>query len=569
MTGRRVRHGLTDVPGGASGRWPSDHVATGTVYSPSRIDPVARAASTVIGGPAGRRLASTPGFWGAVPVLVLLAAAMLSFGLVQKEHCRAEGWTSPDQFWHACYSDIPVLYGSAGLGGAERLGLVDSLGSDGGLGQSPLAGAVMWVTSAVVSDSSPNAARHFFDLTAVGLTLALAVAVTAVALLAGRRSWDAAHLALSPVLITTGLISYQLLAVALVAAALLVFARGRPLIGGLLLGLGIATAPQVAVIGLVIPLLASRYLRAGIAPAAGAERPDIDSRPAVGVGLVFGAAALGGWLFVRVLLLPGYVGELGTAWKNWVDSVPGYGSLWLAPQLLGASEPDPASSLAGRAFQGLFGWLFKIGSLGGTATSILSLVLLAVLSVVILRFTLIADQPTEKWVSPEFPDAEPSDDAMVTHSEAEPGAPGPAADGVRGELTAAAFITDKAAPLALALLAAVLLTAKMLPVQTSLLLLPLIALSGLRWRDHLIWAGTELVYFVGVWLYIAGESTSNRGLPATFYLIMLLARLAGIAWIGTQGVLAYRSSKDAESVPHEPVDNPVYGPDPVDRFLPS
>ena len=68
---------------------------------------------------------------------------------------------------------------------------------------------------------------------------------------------------------------------------------------------------------------------------------------------------------------------------------------------------------------------------------------------------------------------------------------------------------------------------KSLPVQSSLLLLPLIALAGLRWRDHLIWATTELAYFVGVWLYIAGASAPNRGLPAGFYLVLLLARLGG------------------------------------------
>jgi hypothetical protein len=101
------------------------------------------------------------------------------------------------------------------------------------------------------------------------------------------------------------------------------------------------------------------------------------------------------------------------------------------------------------------------------------------------------------------------------------------------------------APLSLALLAAGLLTVKSLPVQASLLLLPLIALSGLRWRDHLIWATTELVYFVGVWLYIAADSDPNRGLPVQFYLVMLLARLAGIAWVGVQGALIARQQVQA------------------------
>jgi hypothetical protein len=537
------------MSGRTSGRWPTDDLETATTYSPSRYDPVVRAASTAVGGPAGRRLASATGFWGAIPVLVLLAAAVLSFGIVQKEHCRAQGWSSPDQFWHACYSDIPVLYGSSSLGAADRPGLVDSLGQ-GGLGQPPLSGALMWFTSAFVPDSS-DALRHFFDLSAVLLTLVLAVAVTAVALTLGRRSWDAAHLAVSPVLITAGLISYQLLAVAFLGAALLALARGRPLVGGVLLGLGVASAPQVAVAGLVVALLASRYLRIGT----GAS-----------IGATFAGSALGSWLIVRVLLLPGVTGELGAAWKGWVDAVPGYGSIWLTPQLLGASQPDPANSLGGRTLQLLFGWIFKVGPLSGTAASVLSLLLIAVLVVVILQATLIADLPGEKTQT------EPQFDESITDStgyrildhrspfdtKAVSAPPEP--------LGLDRFVTDKIAPLTLALTAALLFTAKSFPVQASLLLLPLIALSGLRWRDHLIWAGTELVYFVGIWLYIAGETTPNRGLPALFYLVLLAARLAGIAWIGVQAVRVYRVPSPT---PDSAVDNSHPDEPSVDRFLSS
>ncbi len=90
-----------------------------TVYAPSRVDPVVRSASVAFGGPAGNRLASSGRLWSAVTVLVLLACAMLGLGVVQKEHCRSNGWSSPDQFWHACYTDIPVLFASDDLGGAK------------------------------------------------------------------------------------------------------------------------------------------------------------------------------------------------------------------------------------------------------------------------------------------------------------------------------------------------------------------------------------------------------------------------------------------------------------------
>ena len=47
------------------------------------------------------------------------------------------------------------------------------------------------------------------------------------------------------------------------------------------------------------------------------------------------------------------------------------------------------------------------------------------------------------------------------------------------------------AEVALVMLAIVLVTGTALPPQASLWLLPLVALVGLRWRDHLIWAGVE------------------------------------------------------------------------------
>ena len=77
----------------------------------------------------------------------------------------------------------------------------------------------------------------------------------------------------------------------------------------------------------------------------------------------------------------------------------------------------------------------------------------------------------------------------------------------------------------------VLLTGRSLPVQASLWLIPLVALAGLKWRDHLIWASAEVAYFVAIWLYLGGQSDPNRGLPLHWLLIFSVLRLAGIAWL--------------------------------------
>lgn len=514
MTGRRARTGAPDQ--GRLADQGRSAAADGSEYAPSRHDPVARAASTVIGGPAGRRLAGATGFWRAAPVLVLLACVMLSFGLVQKQHCRAEGWSTPDQFWHACYSDIPVLYSSAALGSTHRPSLMHEL-APGGLGQAPLPGALMWITSAFVPSHGASAGREYFDVSAVLLAGLLVIGVAAIAFTARRRSWDAAHLALSPVLITAGLISYELLAVSLTAVALLALARGRPLLSGVLLGLAVASAPQLALIGFAVVLLGRRQLRTGI-------------------GLLLAATAAVTWFVVRVALLPGYTGGLSGAFTGWRNAVPGYGSIWLVPQLLKASHPRPATSLLGRALQGAFGWVFAGDSLSGHTSSVLAIGLLIILVGVVLAVTVVSpanDRPVNEAGFDRPLDQRPPLDGRPID--------GRPVD-IRPVLALPEFVTTRVAPLALALIAVALLTAKSLPVQVSLLLLPLIALSGLRWRDHLIWAATELVYFVGIWLYIGAETTPNRGLPASFYVVMVLARLLGIGWIGIQGVLAFRAA---------------------------
>jgi hypothetical protein len=87
------------------------------------------------------------------------------------------------------------------------------------------------------------------------------------------------------------------------------------------------------------------------------------------------------------------------------------------------------------------------------------------------------------------------------------------------------------AEVSLVLVAVALLTGKSFPVQASLWLVPLVALCGLRWRDHLIWASAEALHFVAVWLYVAGLSTPDRGMPAGWYAVFLVVRLVGVGYL--------------------------------------
>lgn len=87
------------------------------------------------------------------------------------------------------------------------------------------------------------------------------------------------------------------------------------------------------------------------------------------------------------------------------------------------------------------------------------------------------------------------------------------------------------ADLTLVGVAVVLLTAPAIPVQASLWLLPLVAMSSLPRRDLFIWAGVEVVYFPMVWLYLGGLEDADRGLPGGWYALFLALRVLAIGYL--------------------------------------
>ena len=80
----------------------------------------------------------------------------------------------------------------------------------------------------------------FFDVAALGLALAWLTTLWATAGLAGRRVWDAALVGASPLVIFQMFTNFDALATALAVGGLLAWARRRPVLAGVLLGLGVA-----------------------------------------------------------------------------------------------------------------------------------------------------------------------------------------------------------------------------------------------------------------------------------------------------------------------------------------
>lgn len=427
--------------------------------SPTREDGVARAASAVVGGPAGRHVGGSEGPWTPVVVLGLLGTAVLGLAVLTRQHCRATLWASPDQFTHACYSDVPALFVSSGL---DR-GVVPYLEAAGGaylaqpVGTGGLLGLLTWV-----APSGPDAVRWVFDLGVLVLAVALVATVAAVVSLAGRRPWDAALVALSPVVVTASLVSLDLVAVALATVGVAAFARSRPALAGVLLGLAVAVRPLGLVVLVALCLLALRT----------------DRWSSPGRTLVWAALA---WLAVNVPVLALSPEGWAAYWTSLASAPVGYGSVWLLPQLAGY----PLDAVLVR-------WL----SAGAT--------LLVVLAV--------------------------------------------------GVLALAAPRRPRLPALVLVLLVGVLLVAVSVPVQASLWLLPFAALAVPRWRDHLLWAGTEVVYATVTWLYLYAQSVPERGIRPSLYAALLLLRLAAMAW------LAYQALRSARDPALDPVRSPRDAP---------
>jgi uncharacterized membrane protein len=213
---------------------------------PSWADPVAAQASEAVGGPWGRHAVTGRAlFWTPLRVCLLFAACVLAVAWVKQAPCSAGDWSGSRQYTHFCYSDAVPLFGGYGLGE----GAVPYL--DATVEYPVLTGAFMALAAAgarlydgaadrfgLLPDVPP--VQSYTVLTCLLLSVCALLLVRAVLGLSGRRPWDAAMIGLSPVLLVHAFTNWDLLAVVLAAFGMLAWARSRPVLAGVLLGLAIA-----------------------------------------------------------------------------------------------------------------------------------------------------------------------------------------------------------------------------------------------------------------------------------------------------------------------------------------
>ena len=232
------------------------------IVRPTRSDPLVTAASESVGGPVGTHARGHP-WW--TPVRVVLAVAALAFvlGMVQKSPCVNDDWSGEKLRYAAmCYSDVPYLYSGRGLA-AGYLPYADNGGRYQAMEYPVVIGyfahGTAWVTRTLAG--SPDLAERravsgdqvygqpgvaaesslYFIVTAVLLAPFALLAAWFLAGVHRRRPWDAMLFAASPALVLSGLINWDLLAITATVGALWAWSRGRPLLSGVLIGLGTAT----------------------------------------------------------------------------------------------------------------------------------------------------------------------------------------------------------------------------------------------------------------------------------------------------------------------------------------
>jgi uncharacterized membrane protein len=232
------------------------------VQIPSRDDPTIARASAVVGGPLGRYAGSGRRWWTPLRVLLAIAAFTLLLGYGEKLPCANGQWVASKQYTHACYSDVIPLWSAEGL----DKGAVPY--RDHAVEYPVLTGGFMWGTAELTRGWHALAVDGWLPgkdegiifgfltcalLGICGLLTALATAGAA----GTRRQWDAAIFAASPLLIFHAFSNWDLFAMAFASGALWAWARNRPVLAGVLIGLG--TAAKLYPVFLLVPLVLLAY----------------------------------------------------------------------------------------------------------------------------------------------------------------------------------------------------------------------------------------------------------------------------------------------------------------------
>ena len=164
-------------------------------------------------------------------LVLAIAASLLSFA--KFSHCESHQWATPDQYIHACYSDIPALFGERGL----DKGTWAFSSGDKSVEYPVITGAIMWLTAKITPQSDFRASAYF-NINALYIAMLFALCT----LLMYRITPRFAYLSvLSPAVIASLYINWDLWAIITMIGAIYLFDNHKYRWSAAALGVSIAT----------------------------------------------------------------------------------------------------------------------------------------------------------------------------------------------------------------------------------------------------------------------------------------------------------------------------------------
>ena len=240
---------------------------------PGHSDAFVRGLSEAIGGPLGEHAVRSPArmpggskFWTPVRIVLALVCATLALSWVQKSPCSDGQWTDLKQYKYFCYTDVLALYY------AEHLSDGAVPYKDHPVEYPVVTGIFMGVLGLPIHALGPsvpggNEGQAFYEVNALVLAAFGVAACGAILAVRRRRPWDAALFALAPALLFSATVNWDLLCVGLTAIGMAAWAKQRPALAGMLLGLAIgAKFYPLLILGpmLLLAVRSKRYLDLGV-----------------------------------------------------------------------------------------------------------------------------------------------------------------------------------------------------------------------------------------------------------------------------------------------------------------
>ena len=163
-------------------------------------------------------------------MLILLLAGLISF--LKFNHCRVNDWASPDNYTHACYTDIPALFSERGL----NTNTFPYLSSTNSIEYPPVIGLGNWLISFITP--SENSFRTFFDINALIILVLFFISAIIVRKIAPTYQY---LFPLAPAVIASLFINWDMWAVVSTLLAIYYFDKKKYEASGIWLGISIAT----------------------------------------------------------------------------------------------------------------------------------------------------------------------------------------------------------------------------------------------------------------------------------------------------------------------------------------